>query len=111
MDWPESTEPELTVFPRGMHRDGGLLGAAQIIKENPAKWTSKYASLVTSVYGLGSADGLNERGLGGHMLFLDAADFGPRNASKPGVHGGLWLQFILDNAANVNEALALLDTV
>lgn len=45
------------------------------------------------------------------MLFLNSADFGPRDASKPGVHGGLWLQFILDNAANVNEALALLDTV
>ena len=111
MDWPESTEPELTVFPRGMQRNGGLLGAAQIIKENPAKWTSKYASLVTSVYGLGSADGLNEGGLGGHMLFLNAADFGARDASKPGIHGGLWLQFLLDNAANVNEALALLDGV
>ena len=37
MDWPESTEPELTVFPRGMHRDGGQLGPAQIVKENPAK--------------------------------------------------------------------------
>ncbi|MGD9651140.1 MAG: linear amide C-N hydrolase, partial [Candidatus Dadabacteria bacterium] len=22
MDWPESTEPVLTVFPRGMERDG-----------------------------------------------------------------------------------------
>jgi len=26
MDWPESTEPILTVFPRGMKRNGGLLG-------------------------------------------------------------------------------------
>ena len=26
MDWPETTEPVLTVFPRGMERDGGLVG-------------------------------------------------------------------------------------
>jgi penicillin V acylase-like amidase (Ntn superfamily) len=44
MDWPESTEPNLTVFPRGIARDGGKLGAVELIKVNPAKWTSKYAS-------------------------------------------------------------------
>jgi len=26
MDWPESTHPVLTVLPRGMKRDGGLIG-------------------------------------------------------------------------------------
>ncbi len=26
MDWPESTEPVLTVFPRGRKHDGALLG-------------------------------------------------------------------------------------
>ena len=45
------------------------------------------------------------------MLFLKSADFGPRDTSKPGVNGGLWAQYLLDNAATVNEALALLDNV
>lgn len=109
MDWPESTQPILTVFPRGMKRDGGRLGADVVVAENPARWTSRYGSLVTTIYGIGTADGLNERGLGAHMLYLNAADFGPRDAGKAGVHAGLWAQYLLDNAATVPEALALLD--
>ena len=111
MDWPESTEPVLTVFPRGMMRDGGSVGEEVIVKENAAKWTSKYGSLVTTVYGIGTADGLNEKGLAGHMLYLKATDFGPRDAKKPGVHAGMWLQYLLDNAADVNEALEMLDDI
>jgi penicillin V acylase-like amidase (Ntn superfamily) len=111
MDWPESTQPILTVLPRGMKRDGGLAGTEQIVTKNAAKWTSKHASLVTTIYGIGTADGLNEKGLAGHMLYLNATDFGPRTAGKPGLHAGLWLQYLLDNAANVKEALALLEKV
>ncbi|MEO9929807.1 linear amide C-N hydrolase [Rhodopirellula bahusiensis] len=107
MDWPESTEPMLTVLPRSMQRKGGLVGAEVLVKENPAKWTSKYGSLVTTMYGIGTADGLNEKGLAGHMLYLNAANFGPREVSQPAVHAGLWLQYLLDNAATVGEALEL----
>jgi penicillin V acylase-like amidase (Ntn superfamily) len=111
MDWPESTEPVLTVFPCGMARDGGRVGPDVAVEENPARWTSKYGSLVTTVYGIGTADGFNERGLGVHLLYLSAADFGPRDPSKPGLHAGLWPQYLLDNAATVKEAVALLDGI
>jgi choloylglycine hydrolase len=111
MDWPESTEPILTALPRGMSRDGGRVGPMVIVADNPAKWTSKYGSLVTTIYGVGTADGLNERGLGAHMLYLTATDFGPRDVSKPGVQAALWAQYALDNAATVGEALALLDKI
>jgi choloylglycine hydrolase len=111
MDWPESTQPVLTVLPRGMKRDGGIADGQVIVKDNLARWTSKYGSMVTTVYGIGTADGFNERGLGVHMLYLSATDFGPRNPVKPGVHAGLWSQFLLDKAATVTEALALLDTI
>jgi len=111
MDWPESTEPILTVFPRGMKRNGGLLGETLVVTENPAQWTSKYGSLVTTVYGMGTADGFNEQGLGMHMLYLHATDFGQRDESKPGVQAGLWGQYLLDNAATVKEALALMDQI
>lgn len=107
MDWPESTEPILTFFPKGMARDGSRVGPEVVVPANPAKWTSKYSSLVTTIYGIGTADGLNERGLGAHMLYLNAADFGARDASKLGVQAGLWGQYLLDNAADVNEALTL----
>lgn len=111
MDWPESTEPVLTVLPRGMARDGGMLGSEVVVKDNPARWTSKYGSIVTTVYGVGTADGFNEAGLGAHMLYLTAADFGPRDASRPGLNAALWAQYVLDNAGTVEEAIRLLEGV
>ncbi|HTV39236.1 MAG TPA: linear amide C-N hydrolase [Candidatus Sulfotelmatobacter sp.] len=111
MDWPESTLPVITVFPRGMVRDGGRLGGQVVVPDNPLKWTSKYGSMVTTMYGVGTADGFNERGLGAHVLYFSETDFGPRDTSKPGIQAGLWGQYILDNAATVPEALALLDKV
>jgi penicillin V acylase-like amidase (Ntn superfamily) len=62
MDWPESTEPLLAAFPRGLSRDGGVAGPDRV-DENGARWTSKFGSLVSTIYGIGSAGGLNERGL------------------------------------------------
>lgn len=109
MDWPESTEPVLMVFPRGMKRDGGLLGGVPVVAENPARWTSRYGSIVTAVYGIGQADGFNEKGLGAHLLYLRATDFGPRQPEKPGYQAGLWAQAALDNAATVAEALAYVE--
>jgi len=107
LDWPETTEPVLTVFPSGMERDGGRLGSQVVVQENAAKWTSKYGSLATQVYGVGTVDGFNERGLGVHMLYLRAADYGPRDPKKPGMHATLWGQYLLDNAATVEEAIEL----
>jgi penicillin V acylase-like amidase (Ntn superfamily) len=111
MDWPESTEPKLLVFPRGIKRDGGLVAGERQLVGAAATWTSKYGSVIVSVYGLGTVDGVNERGLGGNALFLAATDFGPRDPQMPGVVATLMLQYVLDNATNVTEALALLDKV
>lgn len=111
MDWPESTQPVLTVLPRGMARDGGKAGPETVVADNPATWTSKYGSLVTTIYGIGTADGINEKGLGIHMLYLNATDFGPRDPALPGLQAGLWGQYVLDNAATVAEALDLLEKV
>ena len=55
--------------------------------------------------GSARADGMNERGLAAHMLYLNAADFGQRDAKLPGVQAGLWAQYALDNSATVAEAL------
>ena len=107
MDWPESTQPLIVAFPAGRDRNG--THPAGIVEDpNPARWTSRHASLVTTVYGLGTVDGLNESGLAGHALYLNATDFGPRDPAKPAVHAGLWLQYLLDQAATVAEALTLM---
>jgi penicillin V acylase-like amidase (Ntn superfamily) len=111
MDWPESTHPVLTVLPRGMKRDGGLIGGNVVVPKNPARWISKYGSIVTLLYDIAQADGFNEKGLGAHLLYLRATDFGPRQPEKPALHAGLWAQAALDNAATVEEALEYIDTV
>lgn len=111
MDWPESTEPLIVAFPRGRARDGGLLLAEVVVPDNPLRWTSTHGSLVTTVYGLGTVDGLNERGLAVHALYLKSTDVGPRDTALPGLHTGVWAQYLLDQAATVSEALALMDGV
>lgn len=110
MDWPESTEPLIVAFPRGRDRDGR--GPAGLTEDaNPLSWTSLHASLVTTIYGLGTVDGLNEAGLAAHGLYLRATDYGVRDPAKPAVSATLWLQYLLDQAATVAEALDLLEGV
>ncbi|GBG40052.1 choloylglycine hydrolase [Mycobacterium montefiorense] len=111
MDWPESTEPLIVAFPRGLDRDGGIAAGITVVADNPLRWTSRYGSLVTTVYGVGAFDGINERGLAVHGLYLEATDLGPRDAAKPGLHVGLWTQYLLDQAATVSEALTLMDGI
>lgn len=110
MDWPESTEPLIVAFPAGRERNG--VHPAGILEDaDPARWTSRHASLVTTVYGMGTVDGFNDAGLAGHGLYLNATDFGPRDPAKPAVHAGLWLQYLLDQAASVAEALDLMNGI
>ena len=110
MDWPESTQPLIVAFPAGRDRDG-TLPAGLVDDPNPLRWTSRYASLVTTLYGIGTIDGLNEAGLAGHGLYLEATDFGPRDPANAAVQAGLWLQYLLDQAATVTEAVALMDGI
>ena len=111
MDFPVSTEPVITVLPRGIAHDGGMFAGARIDSENPARWTSKYGSIVTSTYGAGTADGVNEKGVAMHLLYFIPADFGPRDPKKAGLQAALWGQYVLDNTASVQEALALLEGI
>jgi choloylglycine hydrolase len=111
MDFPVSTEPVLTVLPRGIEHDRGMFAGKRIDSENPARWTSKYGSIVTSVFGAGTADGVNEKGVAMHLLYFIPTDFGPRDPTKAGVHAALWGQYVLDNAASVQEAIALLESI
>jgi penicillin V acylase-like amidase (Ntn superfamily) len=46
-----------------------------------------------------------------HALYLKSTDVGPRDPALPGLHTGLWAQYLLDQAATVDEALALMDGI
>ncbi len=99
MDWFEDMRSDLWAFPRGITRSG-LAG------DNSMTWTSKYGSVAASVYGIGTADGINEKGLVANMLWLTEADYGQRDPNVPGLSLSLWLQYVLDNFATVAEAVA-----
>ncbi|MEI6363421.1 MAG: linear amide C-N hydrolase [Actinomycetes bacterium] len=110
-DWLTPTEPRLVAQPRGLERDGGMFDGVQKIADNPAHWTSRYGSVAVSSFDSATFDGMNERGLSAHGLWLYASDYGPRDPSRQGIRTTLWTQYLLDNAANVNEAIALQATI
>ncbi|MCC5832595.1 MAG: linear amide C-N hydrolase [Chlamydiales bacterium] len=111
MDWPESTEPKIVIFPRGIKRDGGRVATELVVQENSLRWTAKYGSVAVLAYGVGTVDGMNEKGLGGNLLYLTSTDYGRRDRKKSGVQVMLWLQYLLDCAASVKEALQLMENV
>ncbi|MFE1645008.1 linear amide C-N hydrolase [Microbacterium sp. P01] len=105
MDWQVSDEPELWFVPRGTERRGARDAAS-------AHWTSRYGSIVTSMWGMGTVDGINDRGLGVHALYLDPEDVSfPDDDGRPAVANAMWVQYLLDNYATVAEAVADIDRV
>jgi penicillin V acylase-like amidase (Ntn superfamily) len=96
LDWVDDTEPEVWVYPRGMKHHSQ-------VKKNPLNWQSKYGSLVTTAYQEVVVDGVNEKKLAGHLLYLPESKFENYNASKPGIHSGELLQYVLDNYSSVAE--------
>jgi choloylglycine hydrolase len=98
-DWTEKAGHAFRVFPRGMERTGA-------VAENPHRWTSKYGSIVLTIYDMGSHEGVNEEGLSGHALYLaEEAAFGERDPSKEAIGIMQWIQYYLDNFATVAEAV------
>ncbi len=100
MDWKDEIPANLWVFKQGVERDG-------LVGPNSVKWKSKYGSIVTSSWDIATADGMNEKGLVANMLWLAESgypEFDPKG-SKKGIAISLWLQYVLDNFASVNEAV------
>lgn len=98
MDWVEDMHSDLWVFPQGIKRDGAA-------GPNSIFWTSKYGSLIVSGYNLGTADGMNEKGLVANVLYLAESDYGKTGGDKPLLSISLWAQYALDNFSTVAEAV------
>ena len=101
MDWAEDMRSNLWVMPRGIKRNG--MGG----KDTP-EWTSKFGSLIVSGYDVGTADGVNEKGLVANVLYLVESDYGKPDG-KPVLSISLWAQYVLDNFATVADAVAALE--
>ncbi|WHU49675.1 linear amide C-N hydrolase [Gordonia sp. L191] len=98
MDFHQNLHTNLWKLPRGISRDDRLTGAL--------KWTAKYGSLTAGVFDILSTDGVNEKGLAGHILWLAESEYGSPDESRPQLAMSVWLQFYLDNFASVGEAVA-----
>jgi choloylglycine hydrolase len=101
-DWKEDIDSKFWKFPRGMKRSG-------VAGDNPITWTSKYGSVIISGYDMGTAEGVNEKGLAVHLLWLAGSDYGHRKNAKT-ISFGAWSQYVLDNFATTNEAVKGLTT-
>ncbi|MGE5665156.1 MAG: linear amide C-N hydrolase [Betaproteobacteria bacterium] len=98
-DWTEKANSAFRVYPRGLERTGA-------VAQNPHKWTTKYGSLVLSAYDSGTHEGVNEKGLAAHALYLAGeTDFGKRDPRRQGIGVMQWVQYYLDNYATVAEAV------
>ena len=99
MDWMENMHSDLWIFPRGMKRDGGMGKVGY-------EWTSKYGSVVASVYEGGTADGMNEKGLVTNMLYLSESIYpSGQGDDRPQMTITAWAQYVLDSFSTVSEAV------
>ncbi|WP_206107897.1 linear amide C-N hydrolase [Paludisphaera rhizosphaerae] len=100
-DWMEDTRTNLYALPRGVKRDGAA-------GSNSFSWTSKYGSVVATMYEIASVDGMNEKGLVANILYLAESDYGKADGSKPTLSISLWTQYVLDQFGTVAEAVEAL---
>jgi choloylglycine hydrolase len=121
LDWAVNDEPDLWFFPRGTEHAGDAGGGPGLDDidgtgtervANTLTWRSRYASVGVTMWRLGTIDGLNERGLAAHTLYLDPeeAEFEPAD-DRPAVAHIQWAQYLLDNFATVAEVIEALDEV
>lgn len=102
MDWKLDIGTNLWVFPRGMQRSGQA-------GPNSVHWTSKYGSVIASAYDVATTDGMNEKGLTAQLLWLAESEYPEYRPDKPALSVSLWAQYVLDNFATVNGAVAALE--
>ncbi|GMN90160.1 linear amide C-N hydrolase [Francisella sciaenopsi] len=97
-------KPKLTVYPRGTKELGNL-------KDNPLNWTDKYGYVTVeeTVPVTLAAEGVNEKGLAAHLLYLGGTIQPKRDLNKPGVNGLNWVNYVLGNYTTVKEVLENLD--
>ncbi|HWM47133.1 MAG TPA: linear amide C-N hydrolase [Xanthobacteraceae bacterium] len=101
MDWHEDMGSNLWAMPAGIARDGAA-------GPNSIKWTAKHGSVIVSSYDVGTADGMNERGLVANLLYLAESDYGAPDPARPSLSVSAWAQYVLDNYATVAETVAAL---
>ena len=102
MDFCQDLHSSLNVYPRGIIQNGMMKD------KNSLAWTSKYGYVSVnepSINTLVSSEGLNEKGLGAHVLYLGGTKQPVRDISKPGVNAFVWIHYILGNYVTVQQVV------
>ncbi|MBX9977122.1 MAG: linear amide C-N hydrolase [Alphaproteobacteria bacterium] len=92
MDWMEDTHPEIWVYP-------------PIPKISNESNSYHYGMLALTAYNDITVDGLNEKGLAGHVLYLGATTYNASCEDSTAIPSKNWLHSILQSYASVAEAL------
>ena len=80
-------------------------GWAPDAKAESTTWTSKYGSISFNIMAVHMAwAGMNEQGLTASTMFL-AETSTPKPGAKPVLEGSVWLQYLLDTCATVDEVV------
>lgn len=91
--------PILRAEPRGAEHRGEA-------GENSQVWTSKYGSLVVTAFHSNTVtDGINEKGLVVHLLYLSGTQYPAVEKGRPVISNLAWGRYMLDNFSTVREAL------
>lgn len=100
MDFSIDIPANLWIFPRNEKRTGEV-GKTSI------NWTAKFGSVATSSWDIAVSDGMNEKGLVANLLWLVDSKYPDfeKDGEKKGLSVSLWVQYALDNFANVQEAV------
>ena len=102
MDLYLDDKAALVLRPRGLEA-GGMVGASV---PNAKRWRVKHGSVGVMSVGTVLADGLNERGLNVNLLYLSGSDYGSPSSGKPVLSNLRMAEFVLDQFATVEEAIA-----
>jgi choloylglycine hydrolase len=98
-DWNVG-EGLLVVNQRGMAR------TADVAKDRPASWVSKYGSVTFNQYGRDfPSGGMNEAGLVIELMWMQGSRY-PAPDARPALDVLQWIQYNLDTHATVAEVLA-----
>ena len=98
LDWPPARRLPVVYAFRASH--------ARRRDAKPGELAFKIQHRVMGVFDKGATEGIYDRGLAAHLLYLDDAKFETRDAKRSGVGFWLWAQYYLDNFKTVREALA-----
>ncbi|MDP3558855.1 MAG: linear amide C-N hydrolase [Legionellaceae bacterium] len=105
MDLYVSDMPMILTQPQGQTRSGEA-------GEHSLTWTSKYGSLVVTAFHTSTvSDGINEKRLSAHMLYLTGSEYPKSEPNTPQISNALWAQYVLDNFASVDEVIKGMKTL